>query len=283
MRDRHKQAEVAAAFASQRRLRGGLLGVVSSMYLWMGVMSAVPHKEERFMYIIYPQLCLGAALTLHAACEFFESRFIQRRARGLRFVAYALIGGLVTGIAVHKCFTSLLTDTRPAGMALISAARTAAVIGNYDAPMKVYAKLPPSSSHTPQQLVCVGAEWYRFPSSFYLPGPAYRLGFVKTAFSGLLPMAFNVTAGGTAYASPALNDRNQEVAEQYVRKPGAECNFWVGLEEEQAPAGARWMIVAKSPFLDAGRSPALWRAFQVPGVSSRKNAYTNLVLKRREK
>ena len=39
--------------------------------------------------------------------------------------------------------------------------------------------------------VCVGDEWYRYPSSFFLPGPSYRLQFVKSGFQGLLPAAFD--------------------------------------------------------------------------------------------
>ena len=38
--------------------------------------------------------------------------------------------------------------------------------------------------------VCVGDEWHRFPSSFHLPDPAYRLVFVKSGFHGLLPRPF---------------------------------------------------------------------------------------------
>jgi len=44
---------------------------------------------------------------------------------------------------------------------------------------------------TKLQHVCVGDEWYRFPSSFWLPGPRYRLQFVKSGFSGLLPRPFS--------------------------------------------------------------------------------------------
>ena len=39
--------------------------------------------------------------------------------------------------------------------------------------------------------VCVGDEWYRFPSSFHLPGPQYRLQFVRSGFTGLLPRPFS--------------------------------------------------------------------------------------------
>ena len=41
--------------------------------------------------------------------------------------------------------------------------------------------------------VCVGAEWHRFPSAFFLPSPAYRLAFIPSSFSGLLPADFDVT------------------------------------------------------------------------------------------
>ena len=41
--------------------------------------------------------------------------------------------------------------------------------------------------------VCVGDEWYRYPSSFFLPGPAYQLQFVRSSFDGMLPVAFNAS------------------------------------------------------------------------------------------
>ena len=41
--------------------------------------------------------------------------------------------------------------------------------------------------------VCVGGEWHRFPSSFFLPSPAYRLAFVQSSFGGLLPTDFDTS------------------------------------------------------------------------------------------
>ncbi len=167
-------------------------------------------------------------------------------------------------------------------VALLSVSRTVALIGNYNAPMRVFAQLPAGGSGArATQLVCIGAEWHRFPSSFHLPSDQYRLGFVKTAFAGLLPVPFNAGAGGTRHAPAALNDENREVPEQYVRNPGADCVFWVGLAAEAPPAGAQWRTVGEAPFLDAARSPALWRAFHVPWLSARRNAYTSLRLMRR--
>ena len=142
--------------------------------------------------------------------------------------------------------------------------------------MRVFAQLPPGAG---QATVCVGAEWHRFPSSFFLPGEGYRLGFVKSGFDGMLPMPFNASAGGAAFSSPALNDENREVPEQYVASPEVECSFWVGLEGEAPPGGAEgWTALAEAPFLDASRSPALWRAFHVPWLSAQRNRYTRLRL-----
>jgi alpha-1,2-mannosyltransferase len=38
---------------------------MSPFYLWLGIFSFQPHKEERFMYPMYPALALNAAMTLH--------------------------------------------------------------------------------------------------------------------------------------------------------------------------------------------------------------------------
>jgi alpha-1,2-mannosyltransferase len=147
--------------------------------------------------------------------------------------------------------------------------------------MHLFAQLPAAPAGS--SIVCMGDEWHRFPSSFYLPGQGYRLGFVQTGFRGLLPLPFDAQAGGTRHAPPALNDRNEAVAEQYVRHPGTSCDYWVGLEAEAPPAGARWTELALAPFIDSARSPALWRAFRVPLVSAKRNAFTQLRLLRNEK
>lgn len=52
-------------------------------------------------------------------------------------------------------------------------------------------QVPLASNTTGPINVCVGQEWYRYPSSFLLPGPDYRLQFLKTGFDGLLPAAFD--------------------------------------------------------------------------------------------
>ena len=57
--------------------------------------------------------------------------------------------------------------------------------------------------------VCVGGEWYRFPSSFHLPRVDYRLVFIDSGFDGALPVSFVKGKGGTRFGPLGLNDRNE--------------------------------------------------------------------------
>ena len=47
---------MCAAYVNDRRPRSLLLVILSPLYLWLGAMSSVPHKEERFAYVVYPQV-----------------------------------------------------------------------------------------------------------------------------------------------------------------------------------------------------------------------------------
>lgn len=69
--------------------------------------------------------------------------------------------------------------------------------------------------------LCIGAEWHRFPSHFFLQDSSVRLNYVRDRFGGLLPQAF----GNHTAATPHLrfNNLNQEETDRYV-KPSS-CDF----------------------------------------------------------
>ena len=66
------------------------------------------------------------------------------------------------------------------------------------------AQVPDTSAAAPVLPVCVGDQWHRFPSSFFLPGSRLRLQFVQSAFDGLLPRHFNASEVAPA-APPTTN------------------------------------------------------------------------------
>lgn len=86
----------------------------------------------------------------------------------------------------------------------LSTSRICGMLLNYSAPMHTWAQLPKAlralqaralsagtgGGHGEEvvHLACVGAEWHRFPSSFFLP-KGVELAFVEAGFDGVLPHA----------------------------------------------------------------------------------------------
>ena len=65
-------------------------------------------------------------------------------------------------------------------------------------------------------VLCVGSEWHRYPSSFFIPSYISEVRWIDDGFRGLLPFPFNSTLGGTASAPPYFNNKNKASEEQYV-------------------------------------------------------------------
>ena len=82
-----------------------------------------------------------------------------------------------------KSLSQLLVVISLVTYVTISVMRIAAIWVNFRAPMSIYRALPlyPLKERV---YVCTGDEWHRFPSSFFLPSPAYRLGYLKQTFDG---------------------------------------------------------------------------------------------------
>jgi alpha-1,2-mannosyltransferase len=103
----------------------------------------------------------------------------------------------------------------------ISFLRTAGLATSYTAPLKVYSPLQHHA--VPGDTVCLGKEWYRFPSSYFLPN-GVRAKFIKSAFTGLLPGEFSTAKTGfglfpgTWLVPVGMNDRNEEDPGKYVSK-----------------------------------------------------------------
>ena len=236
---------------------------LTPFYLWLTIFTLQPHKEERFMYPAYPFLALNAALALHALLTF--------------------LGAPTTPLLHHipaklKLAAVGLTLLVSAGLGL---ARVAGLYTAYHAPLAVYAPLADPSVAGPGDTVCLGKDWYRFPSSFFLPRDM-RAKFVRSEFRGLLPGEFSEARvgfgfwSGTWLPTTGLNDRNEEDAGKYVDLRS--CVFLVdtgfperaeekGLppsEPDYAADGERWEVVRCERFLDAERTGFLGRVMWVP-------------------
>jgi len=91
---------------------------------------------------------------------------------------------------------------------------------NYGGYLKLWMDVPKHLSAGAAN-ICIGREWYLFPSHYFLPDAA-RLQFVRDNFTGILPQYYPLqTDGGMrngTYATPRqpFNDRNREETSRYV-------------------------------------------------------------------
>ena len=178
--------------------------ISTPFYIWLGIFSAQPHKEERFMYPSYPFLCLNAAMTVHTVLYYLGNaspRSIVGKVP--RNVKLALVGAF----ALATFAVGIL--------------RTVGTVSAYRAPLEIYRPLQGPEYADVQGNVCLGKEWYRFPSSYFLP-KSMRPKFVKSAFDGLLPGEFSEAGTESVFLTTwlipsGMNDQNIEDPDKHVR------------------------------------------------------------------
>ena len=76
---------------------------------------------------------------------------------------------------------------------IVSIARVGSSIHNYNAPLKLYNHLYKNEigKNSKQEMnICLGKEWYRYGSSFFIPSSHQHIRFIKSGFDGLLPQVF---------------------------------------------------------------------------------------------
>lgn len=243
---------------------------LSPFYMWLAIFSSQPHKEERFMYPMYPFIALNAAVGLHIILSAFGSSDpktlvgkIPARLKLVVVMGVLLLSldlGVTRIIGVYKAYYAPLTLYQPLGTGVVG---QQGLGGNGD--------------H-----VCFGKEWYRFPSSYFLPRDM-RAKFIRSEFRGLLPGEFAEARTGFGFWSGTwlpprgMNDRNEEDMGKYVGIK--QCPFLVDTQypENRNPLPPNepdyiadkenWEIVKCEPFLDAANTHLLARVLWVPDWS----------------
>ncbi|XP_069752071.1 alpha-1,2-mannosyltransferase ALG9 isoform X6 [Narcine bancroftii] len=248
---------------------------LSPMYIWILIFFTRPHKEERFLFPIYPLFCLCGAVALSALQKSYH--FLFQRYRPEHYTVSS--NWLALGTVILFGFLSL--------------SRSVAVFRGYHAPLDLYPEFhriatDPSIHTLPEGRiinVCVGKEWYRFPSSFLLPDN-WQLQFIASEFRGQLPKPFAKEQQATRIQPTDMNDQNREEPSRYVDI--RQCHYLVDLDiESETPREPRysadkdnWMVIAYKPFLDASRSSKFFRAFYVPFLSEQHTTYANYTILR---
>ncbi len=243
---------------------------VAPFYMWLGIFTLQPHKEERFMYPVYPFLALNAAMSLHiilaALGNADKKSLVGMIPARLKLIGVALVMFLSLDVSLSRIY---------------------GIYEAYSAPLKVYAPLWGDANGEnalggDSDNVCFGKEWYRFPSSYFLPRDMHAK-FIRSEFRGLLPGEFSEAEtgfgfwSGTWLPTNGLNDRNEEDPGKYVDL--RMCSFLVDTqypartgkalpprEPDYVADSRRWETVQCERFMDAERTPMLARIFWVPDL-----------------
>mmetsp|Transcript_16061 Transcript_16061/g.26944 ORF Transcript_16061/g.26944 Transcript_16061/m.26944 type:complete len:446 (+) Transcript_16061:744-2081(+) len=267
-------------------IEGKVLTICVAMYVWVLLLMSRPHKEERFMYPVYPLMCSLAAMALETGARILE------RACALRNAATSTLSSRKDLAQVTSCgvLPRVLAVLVCGLAATLGASRVFASYRNYGGYFKLWAEVhsimtrDSHGSGTAQlpPTVCMGGEWYTFPSHFFLPTGA-QLAFVQDGFGGLLPQPYVETS---AAPPQPMNDRNEEEPLRYV--PLGSCDYFVlsvPAAEDEACDGTGSPILAHvrtprasrlhcEPLIDAKRSTsALSRAFAIPHYSAGHNHF----------
>ncbi|XP_046667840.1 alpha-1,2-mannosyltransferase ALG9 isoform X1 [Homalodisca vitripennis] len=248
---------------------------LAPLYLWLLVFCLQPHKEERFLFPVYPLICLCGGVTIDCVQKLWFRLVVKSGIHYLNHTMFLLLPALA--------ITSLL-----------GLSRTLALYKGYSAPMDVFIelnKLTAEGGLSPEQNIniCMGKEWYRYPSSFFLPSDNWQLRFLQSEFRGQLPQSFSQEENGTMLVPENMNDANKEEPSRYVDV--SSCHFIVdldtGTETEREPNYSqqteKWAIVKSVPFLDAARSHKFFRAFYIPVLWERHCQFSNYNLLKAKK
>lgn len=250
------------------------------LYLWCVVFFLQPHKEERFLFPVYPLICLCGAVTVDTLQKLWFALLIQFRKKNK-----------ADSKKMHY-----LNDTIPifvfvvAICSILGVSRILSLHKGYHAPMDILMELGglESSGELPKGNinVCVGKEWYRFPSSFFLPNDRFHLRFLQSEFKGQLPAPFSSGQNATAIIPKNMNDQNLEEPSRYF--PVEKCHFLIDaylgsespLEPHYASNNSAWTVVKSLPFLNAAKSGKFFRAFYFPFLSAKFCEYGTYYLLR---
>ncbi|KZV76391.1 glycosyltransferase family 22 protein [Peniophora sp. CONT] len=254
-----------------------MLGIrLTPVYIWFAIMTAQAHKEERFMFPIYPLLCFNAAVSTYLIRGWLEVIFVKITKSPYRASQTSIFSR-----------TTLCITLVPA---LFSLARIMALWKYYHAPMQILYRfqyeegplllnatgllptpLPPPellaeflakeatrkkrSDEDDERLdlgplrefglrICYGKEWYTFPGHYLVPD-GVRVDWIKSEFDGMLPAHFAETiaeaglparVAGTSVVPQGLNDRNIEEPAFYV--PVSECDYLIDLDFPEHPSSS---------------------------------------------
>ncbi|XP_022913586.2 alpha-1,2-mannosyltransferase ALG9 [Onthophagus taurus] len=248
---------------------------LSPLFLWLFIFFLQPHKEERFLFPIYPLICLSGAITVDIIQKLYF--------RVLNFIKTVSYGTHYLDCTVFIMVGSFIITS------LLGLSRIYSLYSNYHASMDIMMELNRYSvegkiSENAIINVCLGKDWHRYPNSFFLPNNNWNVRFIKSEFTGILPFPYTESDNGTKIVHKHFNDQNREEPSVYFDLN--KCHFLIDLDLEKEtllePNYSKkkdyWKVLKVFKFLDAEKSHRLFRAFYIPYFSEKNVKYGSFLL-----
>ncbi|KAI9299198.1 hypothetical protein K502DRAFT_361729 [Neoconidiobolus thromboides FSU 785] len=190
-------------------------------YWWLLIFSFQPHKEERFLYPIYPIILVNAAITLiyykSIIIQIIDIDFIKNN----KIVQQGLIKLYKWSIYIMFLIYIILSFSRSYGQ-----------FKYYYGDIKLYKNINQfnnnnnNNNNSNEVILCLGDEWYKYPSTYFLQSNV-QLKFIHQNFNGLLPQPY-LKNSKHWYQSTSIilnnnNNKNQLIKDRFI--PITKCNF----------------------------------------------------------
>ncbi|KAI3390006.1 hypothetical protein SNEBB_007595 [Seison nebaliae] len=193
---------------------------VSGAWLWFIVLSIQEHKEERFLTPILPFILLSATLSIQSIWLLLPNPFYHFKSNTSTH---------------HICYKrTLSTIVLMFVFILISLSRFIQIYENYFSTIDLFNRLNKLSItqrndklnsllHQSSVNFCMGKEWHRFPSSFFLNNPNWNIRWLPSHFHGQLPRYYTNYSNSTSYFHSDFNHLNKEESNRFIHLK--KCHF----------------------------------------------------------
>mmetsp|Transcript_8424 Transcript_8424/g.12728 ORF Transcript_8424/g.12728 Transcript_8424/m.12728 type:complete len:248 (-) Transcript_8424:16-759(-) len=200
------------------------------------------HKEERFLYVIYPYLFAGAAHSLamlKSIC--IDTKNAYSTKLFFKMAAFLLI------------FVNISLGTLRA-LAMI----------NYNATYCQFLHKF-SQMNMDKGKFCIKEDWHRLPGSFFLPEKV-RIAYLEGAHEGQLPQEFQEESGTSKFPSLKFNDLNQEEKDRYIQMKKCKYILFSSINKSWNFDDYKidWKLIQEAEVISSVESNAISRAFFLP-------------------
>lgn len=201
-------AAVSAARLTSARTSVRECAAMAPLFVMFPALLALPHKEERFLVVLYPQVRALPGTVQNSAEDLTDPKHsVHHGLQVLQITLGAALGvaaapRIVSDMVIHSSgqasrdavrrMVSIAAACVISLSCVMTTSRSIAVVQFYGAPTQawqVVSKLQPAAlpAAGPRETLraCVGAEWHRYSSSFFLP-TGVELAFVEFGDTGML-------------------------------------------------------------------------------------------------